>query len=80
MRLAEMTALERLALRLCLEAPEKRSGDHTPNATVRWETIIELRAELERLGFNWRAGVKERKRLENENRRANYAARLERNA
>jgi len=55
--LTDLTPLERLALRLSFEAPT-RQGRYTSEARIPWETIHELRSELERLGFDWRAGAK----------------------
>jgi len=69
-----MTPLERLAALAAVEAPERRNASSV-SACVSWETIAEIRTELERLGFDWRVAVKERKRLELEQRRSNYERR-----
>jgi hypothetical protein len=48
-----------LALRLAIEAPAKRGKD-SYSASVMWATIEELRAELDRLGYEWKPAVKAR--------------------
>jgi hypothetical protein len=70
-RLEELSQLERIALRLALEAPLRPTRDGYGRAYIPWRSIIELRAELERLGFDWKAGTKKRIELEAENRKRN---------
>jgi hypothetical protein len=69
-----MNELEHVACMLAIEAPS-RQGQASVSATVTWDTIHRLRAELDRRGINWRAGRKEYERLTREARAAAYAAR-----
>lgn len=73
--LNKLSPLERIALRLSFEAPLRR-GTHSSGALVDWETIEELRAELERLGFDWRAGVRVTQELEHKRRAEARARRM----
>lgn len=53
----------KLAVRLAIEAPMKQ-GRYVSRAGVDWETIHELRRELEAVGFDWQSLRLEVERLE----------------
>ena len=57
--------LERLAVMAAIEAPERRSR-YSSGARIRWETVEAIRAELERVGVDWRPMVRRRVELERE--------------
>lgn len=59
----KLSRLEILAVQMALEAPIRR-GTYSQHAGVNWRTMLELRQHLELLGYDWRAGVKERQRIE----------------
>lgn len=52
-----MTALERLACEVAITTPRRRSR-HCPSAYVAWDLILEIRAEMDKLGINWIAAHK----------------------
>lgn len=54
MRAKDLSPLEKLAVECALMAPT-RQGRSSQRAGVPWSVIDELRAELERLGFDFKA-------------------------
>lgn len=69
-----MTPLERLAAIAAIEAPAKRSHASVC-AAIDWDTIEEIRIELERVGFDWRAAKATADRLVRERRAARVTMR-----
>lgn len=77
-----MTRLEKLAIRVAIEAPSKGAQRYSYAAKVPWETVEAIRAELERRGVDWRPMAERVEEIQRENReraearrRADFAAR-----
>jgi hypothetical protein len=52
--MTDLTKIEKLAAEIAICAPE-RQGTYSRGALVPWETILEIRAELDALGIDWKA-------------------------
>jgi hypothetical protein len=52
-RLNATLALATLALEVAISAPARRHK-HTPSATIPWDVVERIRAELPKLGIDWR--------------------------
>ena len=72
-----VTDLEKLALMLAIEAPPKQ-GKYSTDAKVSWGTMTMLRAELDKLGLDWRSPRKEYIRILRQQRAEAYRKRQER--
>ena len=71
-----MTELEKLAVMLAIEAPPSR-GKWSNEVKVSWGTMLRLRKELDRLGFDWRKPREEYVRLVRARRHAKRQAVLQ---
>jgi hypothetical protein len=60
-----ISKLERLAIEVAISAP-MTANQYAISAYISWELIHELRAELESMGHDWRAGRQMLSKLQKE--------------
>lgn len=63
-----------LAALVAVEAPARRSS-HASGARINWGLIHRIREELTVAGFDWKLAATERKRIEDERKRADIERR-----
>lgn len=74
LKLPNNARLAFLAATVAVDAPLKQ-GEFSSRAYIPWETIHEIRAELEKAGWPWRAALARRVEIQKETRREMAAER-----